>query len=301
VQVFAGKFDIMNGLGAIAPILMSVAYTSAPVPDLTVDPRSSHWLTQALALLRDTGMAIILDVVSPADCARARAGVARVESGQGADIPTARLREAAARGDRDLRLLPPYDPFFFKFLEFPEQLAVIDAYLSPSAILRFQQASIIAAGRDPSRPGPWHMNFRRVLNGYRAALEVGFAIDGVDPGSYYFALGSHQRAERPDSTSLSAMARTFPIPPGSMFVFDGTLWHHEGDGAPPADRLLILHEFVPHFVKPHLDFVRVLGAATVEALAPRTRRLLGWESRVPASLEEFYRDPAERLYLPDQG
>jgi ectoine hydroxylase-related dioxygenase (phytanoyl-CoA dioxygenase family) len=278
---------------------MTLSYSS--IPDLTVDPRSPHWLAEALALLTEVGLAIVLDVVTPEDRERTHIGVSRVREAQRVDVASTRLEAALARGDRDLRMLPRYDPFFFTFLECPQQLAILDAFLSPTAILRFQQASVIAAGSDPMRPGPWHINFRRVLHGYRAALEVGFAIDGVDPGSYYFALGSHQRAERLGLPALQALARTFPIPAGAMFVFDGTLWHHEGEGHPPSDRLLILHEFVPHFIKPHFDFIRAIGPATVEALPGRTRRLLGWDSRVPASLEEFYRAPSERLYLPDQG
>ncbi len=277
---------------------------SSEVPasiDLTVDTRSAHWLEHTLTLLRDTGFAIVLDIVSEKDRERTRAGFSRVEAAQRADVSEQALREARARGDCDLRLLPKYDPFFYCYLEYPALLALVDAYLSPSAILRFQQGNVISAGRDPRRPGPWHMNFRRVLNGYRAALEVGFAIDGVVPGSYYFALGSHQRVDAPEESSLVQLRRTFPIPPGAMFAFDGTLWHQEGDADAGSDRCLVLHEFVPHFIKPHIDFIRALGSSTVEALPARTRRLLGWESRVPASLDQFYVAPADRLYLPGQG
>jgi ectoine hydroxylase-related dioxygenase (phytanoyl-CoA dioxygenase family) len=247
------------------------------------------------------GFAIVLDIVSEEDRERTRTGFSRVEAGQRADVPEEALGRAHARGDRDLRLLLKYDPFFYRFLEYPAQLAVLDAYLSPSATLRFQLGSVIRAGHDPRRPGPWHMNFRRVLNGYLTALEVGFAIDGVVPGSYYFALGSHQQMSAPDPSSLAEMKRTFPIPAGAMFVFDGTLWHHEGGADSGSDRRLVLHEFVHHFIKPHIDYVRALGPSTVEALPARTRRLLGWESRVPASLDQFYVDPGDRLYLPDQG
>jgi len=267
---------------------------------LAVDCTRGDWLRESLRLLDDVGFVLwpgVLSTESLRDARRACGNVkARIEQALGS-----RLERARRRGDSDLRLPMKFDPFFFCFLEDRRVLDLLDAYLSPTAVLRFQHVGIIAEDQGANRPGLWHMNFRRVLNGYHASLEIGFAIDDVDAGMYLFALGSQQRTEAPDDAGLLSLARTFPIPAGAAFIFDSTLWHREGACDFRGDRHLVLHQFTQHFVKPHFDHVRALGVDVVRRLPTRTRRLLGWDSRVPDSLDEFYVEPSERLYLPEQG
>jgi ectoine hydroxylase-related dioxygenase (phytanoyl-CoA dioxygenase family) len=274
--------------------------TRAFPASLQVDCDSEDWLHASLRLLDQAGFLLMPGFLSAGALTEAHLACANVRARLEQQLGD-RLERTRRRGESDLRLPMKFDPFFLRFLEDRRVLGLVDAYLSPSAILRFQQVGIIADDQGAFRPGPWHMNFRRVLNGYRAALEVGFAIDDVDEGMYLFALGSQQRTETPDESSLHSLARTFPIPAGTMFVFDSTLWHREAACDFAGDRHLVMHQFTQHFVKPHFDHVRALGADVVCRLPARTRRLLGWDSRVPASLDEFYVEASERVYLPEQG
>jgi len=61
------------------------------------------------------------------------------------------------------------------------------------------------------------------------------------------------------------------------------------------------HGFVPPWVKQHIDIVRMLGDDFVQSLPRRTQTLLGWDARMPANLDEYYKPPAERLYKGGQG
>ena len=49
--------------------------------------------------------------------------------------------------------------------------------------------------------------------------------------------------------------------------------------------------------------VDVLAVARRRPFAqrPRTQQLLGWYTRTPTSLDEYYRPPEERLYRSGQG
>ena len=47
--------------------------------------------------------------------------------------------------------------------------------------------------------------------------------------------------------------------------------------------------------------MRALGETTILAQKPRTQQLLGWYTRVPTSLDEYYRPETERLYRKGQG
>ena len=267
--------------------------------NLTVESHDAGWVERALELLTAQGLVIVPGILSETERRRARAAVKRAESGLRQEIGDERLTRDAGEFGGELRLLMKYDPLFFDLLAHPAAVAILDRYLDPSAVLRFQNGLVIRAGRH--EPGSWHMNFRRVLNGYRAALEIVMAIDDMDGPEFLFAFSSHQRLDPADPALLERTAQPVPMPAGSMMAFDSTLWHRQGAAETVTDRLLVTHQFTRHFFKPHFDFVRALGEDVVRALPPRTRRLLGWESRVPASLEEFYDDPVVRRYLPNQG
>jgi ectoine hydroxylase-related dioxygenase (phytanoyl-CoA dioxygenase family) len=266
--------------------------------NLAVGRCDDGWLEAALDILRVQGLVIVPGILSETERERTRLGFLRAAEGMREEIGDERLRQARGDYEGQLRLLMKFDPHFYSFLERPELLAILDRFLSPSAVLRFQNGMVI--GPATFGRGPWHMNARRVLNSYRAALEVVFAIDDIEGPEFLFALGSHQRTETPAVATLEAAAQPVAVPGGAMLVFDSTLWHRQGEAGSRPQRVFVTHQFTRHFFKPHIDYVRALGDDVVQALPPRTRRLLGWESRVPASLDEFYVHPEERRYLPGQ-
>jgi ectoine hydroxylase-related dioxygenase (phytanoyl-CoA dioxygenase family) len=86
-----------------------------------------------------------------------------------------------------------------------------------------------------------------------------------------------------------------------MLVFDSTLWHAAGHNASDRDRLGLNQQFTRSYFKQQIDYVRALGDAAVLACPPRTQQLLGWYTRVAASLDEYYRSGEERFYRSGQG
>jgi ectoine hydroxylase-related dioxygenase (phytanoyl-CoA dioxygenase family) len=58
---------------------------------------------------------------------------------------------------------------------------------------------------------------------------------------------------------------------------------------------------IDQFSKQQIDYVRALGDEFVQSFVPRTQQLLGWYTRVPASLDEYYQPPDKRLYRSGQG
>jgi ectoine hydroxylase-related dioxygenase (phytanoyl-CoA dioxygenase family) len=59
--------------------------------------------------------------------------------------------------------------------------------------------------------------------------------------------------------------------------------------------------FTRPFMKQQLDYPRALGYDRSETLSPALRQLLGYNARVPVSLDEWYQPPDRRLYKRDQG
>jgi hypothetical protein len=93
--------------------------------------------------------------------------------------------------------------------------------------------------------------------------------------------------------------------------------HVETTGASPFGSarteklgLVVGHELMPNFSlhlfvadsdrDPDWSWHGALGDAFVESQAPRTQQLLGWLTRLPTSLDEYYQPPEKRLYRSGQ-
>ena len=134
-------------------------------------------------------------------------------------------------------------------------------------------------------------------------MNILFAIDAFteENGATRVALGTHQKLDPPTTSFLEAASVPVLCPAGSMVVFDSTLWHAAGENMSAQDRLAINHQFTRSFFKPQVDYIRGLGDSVVLSLPPRTQQLLGWYTRVPSSLDEYYQGPDDRLYRAFQG
>ncbi len=221
------------------------------------------------------------------------------------EIGLERLLRAGEAGV--LRLMMRWDPFFFRFLEVPQLLEIVDAAVSPTAILHLQNGFILPSS--PASEAPrlfqttYHQDFPRVLNGYVASMNVLFAIDDFtrENGATWVVPRTHHTAERPTDETIRTFAVPVECPAGSMIVFDSTLWHAAGVNSSGRDRLAINHQFTRSWIKQQIDYVRALGDAAIVAQPPRTQQLLGWYTRVVTSLDEYYRPAEERLYRKGQG
>lgn len=262
-------------------------------------------LADVLESLRHVGFAVIEDVLDSTFLGATRAAMYRAQRRIVEEVGPDRLERAGEVGV--LRLMFRYDEHFFRFLEIDEMLAVVDATVSPTAVLHLQNGFVLP----PSTPGEapdvfqtrFHMDFPRVLNGYLASVNVLFAIDDFTPesGATLVVPGTHQRVEPPADAYLRSHAVPVVCRAGGMVVFDSTLWHAAGPNTSGGNRLAINHQFTRSYFKQQIDYARALPSSVVLAQKPRTQKLLGWDTRVPASLDEYYRPEDQRLYRRHQG
>lgn len=265
----------------------------------------SNWANQVLEQVRTAGYAVVESVLSDSFLQTTRAAMYRVQEAIRRDVGEERLNRAGELGV--LRLMLKYDPHFFKFLEIPEVLAIVDGSVSNTAIMHLQNGFILPSM--PANQAPtifqntFHQDFPRVLNGYLASINIMFAIDefSTATGATLVVPGTHQMPTPPAPDYLKDSAIPVECAPGSMVVFDSTLWHAAGANTSGQDRLAINHQFTRSYIKQQIDYVRALGDAVVLDQPPRTQQLLGWYTRVVTSLDEYYRSEGERLYRKGQG
>ena len=263
------------------------------------------WLERTSASLDLAGCAVVENVVDGELLSEVRSAMYEVQQRIREDVGEDRLRRAGELGV--LRIMLAYDDVFLRLLELPAVLAVVDATVSPTAILHLQNGLVLpsfAPGESPAVfQRTFHRDFPRVLNGYLMSVNTFLTIDDftVENGGTLVVPGTHQRAERPHDAFLQENAVNVECPAGSMIVFDSTLRHSAGENVSGADRIAINQQFTRSYVKQQVDYVRALGDERVLAQPPRTQQLLGWYTRVVTSLDEYYRPPDERLYRSGQG
>jgi len=264
-----------------------------------------NWLPLVLNALQNIGYAVVTDVLSSSVIERTRASMYEVQRKMLEELGSERLAKAGELGV--LRLMMRYDAFFTTLLEICELLAVVDQTVSSTAILHLQNGFILPSFQRCDTPSvfqnKFHMDFPRVLNGYLLSVNIFFTITEFtsESGGTLVVPGSHQKSTPPEESYMQKAAIPVECPPGSMIVFDSTLWHAAGRNTSGQDRLGINHQFTRSYIKQQIDYVRALGCARVQQCPPRTQQLLGSYTQVVTSLDEYYRPESERLYRRGQG
>lgn len=263
------------------------------------------WLELTLEALQFQGYMVLEHVLGPEQVAALRARMYEIQPRLVAEVGQERLDRAGERGV--LRLPMKYDPYFLSLLELPEVLAIVDATVSPTAIMHLMNGFILPPV--PEGEGleifqtSYHRDFPRLLNGYMASVNIFVALDDftADNGATVIVPGTHQKDPAPSAAYNRLNAVPVLCPAGSLIVFDSTLVHAAGHNTSGQDRLAINMQFTRSYIKQQIDYVRALGDAVVLAQPDRTQQLLGYYTRVVTSLDEYYRPAAERLYRGGQG
>ena len=267
----------------------------------TIPFSEPDWLDRLQIAVRKHGYGEITDVLDPDERARLRLSCDSVRKRIIEDIGEEKMEAAEERGDREIRLSLAYDDTFIELLFRRELIAVVDALLSPTAVLRFQNVEIKPPGDSspvPPKNLAFHRNTPRCFPGHLLSLDLLYALTET---SFFLVPGTHQSNETPTEAALEDSGMSWSVKPGSLFVLDSTLWHRGERNDGDQTWYSIESQFTPSFVKPHFDYPRVLGSEKIEALPERAQAMLGWHTRIPTSLHEFYVDPEERLYRPNQG
>ncbi|CAB3713444.1 phytanoyl-CoA dioxygenase family protein [Paraburkholderia rhynchosiae] len=83
---------------------------------------------------------------------------------------------------------------------------------------------------------------------------------------------------------------------GSVLLFDSRMWHATGRNMTSAPRRALTLTFTSPFFKPQLDYARLFGYNNLDRCDPWMRQVLGFNARVPTSLDEFYVPLEQRFY-----
>lgn len=193
------------------------------------------------------------------------------------------------------------DPFL-RLIENPVIHAYLNAAFSDACILyAYTSSSLPPNGSNYSRR--IHVDSPRVIPGY--ATNVGFlvALDDftLDNGATYILPRSFQRADPPSEEEFLANAVRLTPKTGEGIFFNARCWHMGGHNKTDKPRHAVTMNICRSFMRQRFDYPRLVPPQLVETLGPVGKRFLGFNVRVPASLEEYYGSAAESSHEPSQG
>ena len=213
-----------------------------------------------------------------------------------------RARRNLRDADGSAHHLPVFRGPFLELLEDTHLDRVIRAYFGGPFILNSYGASV-------NRPGVrsylhnLHRDVRSFTQDVRLMLNVLVMLDDftIENGATYFLSGSHLSPDRPAVEHWEGIAERATGRAGDVVFFDSRLWHAAAPNLTQQVRRGLTLTFTPPFMKPQFDYPRALGYDDGEQFNDRLREVLGYDSRVPASLDEWYRPPEQRFYRAGQG
>lgn len=88
---------------------------------------------------------------------------------------------------------------------------------------------------------------------------------------------------------------------GSLLLFNAKMYHRTEFNASDEWSHSMTLNACRSFMKPRMDWVRFIPDNISSQLNAQARRLIGFDTRVPASLDEFFLPEDQRLYKANQG
>ncbi len=99
-------------------------------------------------------------------------------------------------------------------------------------------------------------------------------------GGTRYIPGSHRFLTKPPAgLSGHPEEKRLSAPKGSVFLFNGAVWHSAGANQTDRQRIALICFCCRSFIKPMFDFVHYLKPEVVERATPAMRRIYGFDSQ----------------------
>lgn len=221
-----------------------------------------------------------------------------------------RALDSYAPGSSEQSLLDRYlmhdllarDAIFGRLIEDPRLQQLVAPLLGDHWILyAFTSSSLPPGGTNYG--GRIHTDSPRFFGPHAFNIGLVWALDPFtrENGGTHLLPGSHHSPLTPADAFFETHRIQVECPAGSLLVFNARLFHRAGQNGTSSWRHALTLNACRSFMKPRLDWVRMIPPALLDGFGPQARRLVGFDTRVPTSMEEFFLPADQRLYKPNQG
>lgn len=196
-------------------------------------------------------------------------------------------------------------PNLLKILENKEMHQVLSQLLGDTCILHAYQSSSMPP-HSTNYSNRIHTDCPRFISGYITNVGVIFPLTDftLENGASSFLPKSHLTLIEPSKDDYEKNSVRTPCAAGDMLVFNARTWHRGEVNHTDTPRHALTINICRSFMRQRFDFPRLVEKTKPEILTklgPVGKRFLGYDVRMPTSLDEFYVPTDKRLYKPNQG
>ena len=154
----------------------------------------------------------------------------------------------------------------------------------------------------PSYVANIHRDIRFFSHGFPLMLNLLILLDDftLENGATYLLAKSHLKEEKPTDEDFYNKSDRVIGKRGDLVFFDSNLWHAAGINYTDMERRAITITFTKPFMKQQLDYSRCFGYDILANQSDELKQILGYFSRVPSDLNEWYQKPENRFYKKNQ-
>lgn len=116
-------------------------------------------------------------------------------------------------------------------------------------------------------------------------------------GATWLMNGGHRHEKVPLEREFLKHAFQITGGAGTLVIWNSNLWHRAGENKTDKPRRSLTPEFTRPFMKQGFDYTQFVKDDVSEYI----RQMLGWNSRTPKTLHEWYQRVDDRFYKGDQG
>jgi hypothetical protein len=154
----------------------------------------------------------------------------------------------------------------------------------------------------PSYVSNIHRDIRFFSGNFPLMLNLLIMLDDftIENGATFLLPKSHLGEEKPPDDYFYEHSDRAIGKRGDILFFNSNLWHAAGINKTDTERRAITITFTKPFMKQQLDYSRSVGYEVLESKNEELRQIIGYFSRVPSNLNEWYQIPEKRFYKKNQ-
>ncbi|MCR8635988.1 phytanoyl-CoA dioxygenase family protein [Paenibacillus radicis (ex Xue et al. 2023)] len=193
------------------------------------------------------------------------------------------------------------DIFFSRLLEDSRLQDIVAAIISNFWIMyAFTSSSLPPEGNNYG--SRLHVDSPRFIPNHVSNIGVIWALDEftIENGGTKVLPGSHNSPEVPSQEFFEKHCSQLTCEKGALIVFNARLWHRAGENTTNRWRHSLTMNICRPYMKQRMDWVRMIPQNISNQLNEQARRIIGFDTRLPTSLDEFFVEDDLRLYKPNQ-
>lgn len=233
------------------------------------------------------GYTVVEDVLTPEEVATVRSKILDIYEQQKQE--TAPFFDLTETDENNIARAPfIYDDYFYKLLDHPTIIPIVEKVLGNYYVL-FGQNGVIVHPELEHSMGRWHrdlshMNF---VSDTPLALNLFFCITDFNAktGATKLVPGSHKVNYPPTQEFMEKYGISVNAKAGSAFFFNAMVFHRTGSNTSDGPRIGLSHMYTKYILKQQMDIPALLNYEAPED--PHMNMLLGFGSMVPTNVLNF--------------